>query len=256
MPNPNQATAKAEPKDLSEHHEYVTKSRLEIRRILNSIIEQAAPVTVPVGGDDFFLTSIVGIDEDEDFLFFACTENNQHTEQMLDQENMLCSTSLEKIKIQFGCRPIEFTPYEGQQTLKTEVPRELMRLQRREYYRMMTPANPPVKCTLSTRRGATPVNLEFSLLDISCGGVAIITPPEIFAPALGTVYTCLIHLPGTNPLRAQVQARNAFMITLPDGKLTERSGFAFINLTENQVSAVQRFIMELERQRKVRSIGR
>jgi hypothetical protein len=45
------------------------------------------------------------------------------------------------------------------------------------------------------------------------------------------------------------------MITLADGKITERSGFAFVNLTENQVSAVQRYIMELERQRKARQLS-
>ena len=40
--------------------------------------------------------------------------------------------------------------------------------------------------------------------------------------------------------------------TLDNGKVTERSGFAFVNLTENQLSTIQRYIMDLERLRKGR----
>jgi len=250
MPDQTEITAGSATEDLAEHHRYLTKSRLEIRRILNSIMEQGATLSTPVGGDDM-LMSIVAVDEDEDYLLFDASQHHQYKEKALEQEQLFWSTSLEKIKIQFGCQPIEFTQHERQRVLKTEIPRELMRLQRREYYRMATPVSPPVKCTLNTRKGSTPVTLEFNLLDISCGGVSVVTPPEVFAPELGAVYSCVVDLPGKQ-LRAHVQARNAFMTTLDNGKVTERSGFAFVNLTENQLSTIQRYIMELERQRKGR----
>jgi c-di-GMP-binding flagellar brake protein YcgR len=250
MPDQTEIIAGGATQDLAEHHRYLTKSRLEIRRILNSIMEQGATLSTPVGGDDL-ITSIVAVDEDEDCLLFDSAQQHQHNENALEQEQLFWSTSLEKIKIQFGCPPIEFTEHEGRRVLKTEIPRELMRLQRREYYRMSTPINPPIKCTLNTRRGATAVTLELKVLDISCGGVSMVTPPEVFAPELGAVYSCIVDLPG-KPLRAHVQARNAFMTTLDNGKVTERSGFAFVNLTENQLSTIQRYIMDLERQRKGR----
>ena len=236
----------------AEHHQYTTGSRLEISRILHSLERQAPPVQVSLGPEDVFTTSVIGVDDDEEYLLLESTPDLGLRNRVLDLQKLLCSTSLEKIKIQFACRPAELVEYDGREAFKTALPRELMRLQRREYYRMSTPANNPVKCTITMRRGDKMVNLDFILLDISCGGIAVITPPEQFSPELGKVYTSIIHLPGSNPLRASIQARNAFMITLADGRITERSGFAFVNLTENQVSNVQRYIMELERQRKAR----
>jgi len=250
MPDQTQTIAGGETKELAEHHRYLTKSRLEIRRIFNSIMQQAATLSTPVGSDNL-ITSIIAVDEDEDYLLFDCAQKNQYDETVLEQERLFWSTSLEKIKIQFGCQPIGYIEHEGQRALKTEIPRELMRLQRREFYRMPTPVTSPIKCMLNTRKGATAVTLELHLLDISCGGISVVTPPEVFAPELGAAYSCLIDLPG-KPLRAHVQARNAFMTTLDTGKVTERSGFAFVNLTENQLSTIQRYIMDLERVRKGR----
>ncbi len=250
MTNPREDSS-LEPEQ-AEHHQYTTGSRLEISRILHSLVRQAPPVQVALGGDDIFTTAVIGVDDDEDYLLLECGRDHELKNRVLDLQKLLCSTSLEKIKIQFACRPAELVDHDGEEAFKTALPRELMRLQRREYYRMSTPANNPIKCTITIRRGDKTLNLDFGLLDISCGGVAVITPPEQFSPELGKVYASVIHLPGANPLRASIQARNAFMITLADGKITERSGFAFVNLTENQVSAVQRYIMELERQRKSR----
>jgi c-di-GMP-binding flagellar brake protein YcgR len=60
----------------------------------------------------------------------------------------------------------------------------------------------------------------------------------------------VLHLPGTAALRTRVQARNAYMMKLANGKITQRSGFAFVNLRESMLSTIQRYIMSLERQRK------
>src|SRR6185436_2526664 len=115
----------------------------------------------------------------------------------------------------------------------------MMRLQRREYYRMGIPVSAPVKCTLSAVDGNAPATVQLTLLDISCGGISVVTPPEMFSPEMGTHYACTIHLPGIPALRTKVQARNGFMLKLANGKLTQRSGFAFVNLPESMLSTIQ-----------------
>jgi hypothetical protein len=96
-----------------------------------------------------------------DYLLLECGHDPEVRNRVLDLQKLLCSTSLEKIKIQFSCRPAELAVHDGQEVFKTALPRELMRLQRREYYRMGTPANTPVKCTITTRRGDKAVRPRF-----------------------------------------------------------------------------------------------
>src|SRR5687767_9398647 len=100
MPDQTEINAGGATQDLAEHHRYVTKSRLEIRRILNSIMQQGATLSTPIGGDDL-ITSIVAVEEDEDYLLFDSSLHHQHNENVLEQEQLFWSTSLEKIKIQF-----------------------------------------------------------------------------------------------------------------------------------------------------------
>ena len=128
-----------------------------------------------------------------------------------------------------------------------------MRLQRREYYRMAIPVSAPVKCTLSAVDGDTSAAVQLNVLDISCGGIAVLTPPEMFSPELGNHYACTIQLPGIPPLRMKVQARNGFMVKLATGKPMQRNGFAFVNLPENMLAAIQRYIMNVERERRTRA---
>ena len=115
------------------------------------------------------------------------------------------------------------------------------------------PITAPVKCTLSAVDGDAPAAVQLNLIDISCGGIAVLTPPEMFSPELGNHYACTIHLPGIPALRMKVQARNGFMVKLASGKPMQRNGFAFVNLPESMLSAIQRYIMNVERERRTRA---
>jgi c-di-GMP-binding flagellar brake protein YcgR len=233
-----------------DYDQYAIASRLEISQILHAIMRHAGLITASVGGEDFFLTSIVRIDDEAGYLMLECERNGRHVERILAKQRLLCSTTLDKIKIQFVCEHIEIAVCDGRDAFKAALPQDLLRLQRREYFRMTTPIATPVKCTVALPPGDRRATVELSLVDISCGGIAVLTPQELFTPELGACYDCTIHLPGAAALRARVQARNAYMTKLANGKSAQRSGFAFVDLRESMLATIQRYIMGLERQRK------
>lgn len=250
MPNSPASALATDPSAAADYHQYAIASRLEICQILHAIQRQAALVTASVGGEDFFLTSVVKVDDDAGYLMLECDRDGRHAERVLSRQRLLCSTTLEKIKIQFVCEHIETAQDDGRDVFKAALPQDLLRLQRREYFRMATPVTAPVKCTMTVPRDGKTTSVQLSLVDISCGGISALTPPELFTPELGAQYECTIHLPSTAALKTRVQARNAFMMKLANGKSVQRSGFAFVDLRESSLSVVQRYIMGLERQRK------
>ena len=255
MPNQNAVQREAQPAAPNDdYHQYAIASRIEINQLLHGIVRQTAMVTASVGNDDSFLTTIIAIDEDEEYLLLERGRQTEQAQRVLRKQRLLCSTSLDKVKIQFVCEEIAAVEYDGDPAFKCALPQEMMRLQRREYYRMAIPVAAPVKCTLSAMDGGgAQAAVQLNPLDISCGGIAVVTPPEMFSPELGTHYACIIHLPGIPALRTKVQARNGFMLKLANGKLTQRSGFAFVNLPESMLSAIQRYIMNVERERRTRA---
>ncbi len=246
LANPVETDASA----IADYHQYAIASRLEICQILHAIQRQAALITATVGGEDFFLTSVVRVDDETGCLMLECDRDGRHIERVLKKQRLLCSATLEKIKIQFVCEHLEIAQCDGRDAFKAALPQDLLRLQRREYFRMAMPPTMPVKCTMTVPHDAKNTNVQLSLFDISCGGIAVLTPPELFTPELGARYDCTVHLPSTAALKTQVQARNAFMMKLANGKSVQRSGFAFVDLRESMLSVVRRYIMGLERLRK------
>jgi c-di-GMP-binding flagellar brake protein YcgR len=258
MPNLATRAADVAPAELTDHNQYTVASRLEITQILTAIMRQSALITASPGGDNFFLTSIVSIDQENDALLLECGRQQQQNENVLKKQRLLCSTTLDKVKIQFVCEGIEIIDGSSELAFKMPLPRDLLRLQRREHFRMAIPMSTPLKCTISSldQENTQPAKVELTMHDISCGGIAVITPPALFTPELGVQYNCLIGLPGSTGVRALIQARNAFMITLANGKVTQRSGFAFVRPAESLLATIQRYIMNLERARRMNSMGR
>ncbi len=254
-----QALASASDIDTStgvDYEQYAIGSQLEISQILKGVMRHAGLITAAVGGDDFFLTTILAVDDEAGTLMLECQHDARHVARMLKRQRLLCNTTLDKVRIQFICDTLSLAMSNNQEALRTALPRDLIRLQRRENYRIATPIAKPVKCTISIPRGHSRASVDLNLLDISCGGISVLTPADLFTPELGACYDCAIHLPGATALRTRVQARNAFMSQLANGKIAQRSGFMFVDLRENMLAAIQRYIMSLERQRNLREIGR
>lgn len=239
--------------DPADDNQYAVGSRLEITQILSAIMRQGALVTASPGDDSFFLTSITAVDDDEGTLQLECGRQPQQNENVLRHQHLVCSTALDKVKIKFACKGIELVESARGLAFRMPLPREMTRLQRREHFRMPIPLSAPVKCVLSpidAEQGPA-AKVELSVHDISGGGVAIMTPPALFTPEIGAHYHCTIGLPVAGKVQARIQARNAFMITLANGKVTQRSGFAFVRPAESLLATIQRYIMNLERARRV-----
>lgn len=242
----------------TDHNQFTVTSRLEITQILSSIMRQGALVTASPGNGSFFLTSIVEIDQVHDTLLLECGRQQTQIDQVLAAQSLECSTALDKVKIEFTCSGIEVIGADRDRSFKMHLPRSVLRLQRREHFRMEVPISAQLKCTMRPHddEQAKPAKIELLVRDISCGGISVITPPDVFTPELGKKYNALIELPGVSNLQTVVQARNAFMVTLANGKVTQRSGFAFVRPTESLLATIQRYIMNLERARRMSDRGR
>ncbi len=244
---------KIEPVLTGNDSQFVVTSDLEITHILKAIMREAALITATIDVNEFFLTSILAIDEKTNSMLLERGRSRPSLSNALGTRTLSYSTTLDKVRIQFTSAGIEAADHSGIEAYRIPLPAELLRIQRREHYRIPTPVVSPVKCRIFTGNGANAASADLHVCDISCGGIAVQSLPALFTPELGTCYECIILLPGTSGLRIRIQARNAFMVTLPNGKIMQRSGFAFVKPPENILATIQRYILGLERQHRTRS---
>jgi len=166
-------------------------------------------------------------------------------------------TSLKKIRVQFILRRFEKTEFGGRPAFRCALPEEVLRLQRREFFRLVLPILRPLLCRMSISvPDAEPFLYNASVFDISAGGVGISAPPETvpFSTEL-VIPGCRVELPETGTVTGTLRVRSLFEIQLKSGARVRRAGCEFINLPGSMQTLIQRYIIRIERERKARESG-
>jgi c-di-GMP-binding flagellar brake protein YcgR len=243
--------------ELEAWHDYEVESRREIVALLRQISEKNQLVRVLIKGEaDVCVTSILEVDPDEDTMILDRPVSRDQMARVVAAGTVRCETSLDKIRILFGADGLSEIEYEGGTAVRANIPASLIRLQRREFYRMATPVSNPVRVTIPLAAELGGKLETFPLADISCGGIAILDNKQVLGTTIGETYIgCRLELPEIGPVMTSLQVRNSLDLTLLNNKTNRRLGCQFVDISRGNLAAVQRYITKLERERNARLAG-
>jgi c-di-GMP-binding flagellar brake protein YcgR len=242
--------------ELENWHDFEVESPREIVSLLRGIGEKNQLIRMLIHGEsDVCVTSILDVDEHSGSVMLDCSIDKEQNKRILASRRLSFETTLDKVRILFAADHIEQAMFEGNPAFRMAVPATLIRLQRREYYRIATPVTNPVRVTIplpAELGGAT----SFPLADISCGGIAILDNKMILGDAIGKNYVdCRIDLPEIGQIATALQIRNSLDLTLLNNKTNRRLGCEFVTIPRGALANVQRYITTLERERNARIAG-
>jgi len=242
--------------ELENWHDFEVESRKEITSLLRGIGEKNQLIRMLIHGEaDVCVTSILEVDEPNNAVYLDCSIDREQNKRILASRRLSFETTLDKVRILFAADRIEAATWQGNPAFKIAVPPTLIRLQRREYYRISTPVTNPVRVLipLPDELGG---NTTFPLADISCGGIAILDNKMMLGDAIGRNYAdCRIDLPEIGQVATSLQIRNSLDLTLLNNKTNRRLGCEFVGISRGMLSYVQRYITKLERERNARIAG-
>ena len=242
---------------LENWHDFEVDSRREIVALLRAIGEKNQLIRMLVRGEaDVCVTSILDVDPDTNSIYFDCSIDPDQNRRILEAKRLALETTLDKIRIMFSTEGAEATTYNGGPALLMEIPATLIRLQRREFYRMPTPVSNPVRATIPIPPELGGGNAVVPLADISCGGIAILDNKLLLGSSIGHKYAnCRIDLPEIGVVTTGLRIRNSMELTLLNNKTNRRLGCEFIDISRGNLAVVQRYITKLERERNARVAG-
>ena len=247
-------------KESEDLNPYRLHSRREIVALLRTIAEQKQVLNMLANRDSTaIVTTILEIDDVAGTLVIDCAQREYMNESILSSDNISFETALEQVRILFFVDRIEQCMHQGAPALKLDLPQSMIRLQRREYYRVPTVAGAPVSCTITIpQSGPGEVRaVSLTLQNVSGGGIALIDSQGLLDPTIGRIYrNCRIDLPGGTLVVTSLELRNAQQVRLPNGQSANRLGCLFIDLPHAMLAAVQRYIAKLEREQNARAAGR
>ena len=236
---------------------YEVTSRTEILSILKGMMEQGSLITFYFNhGYDFLLTSLLEISDDGRTLLFDYGSNMDMNRKLLQTDKINCVSTKEKVKIQFTLMGVDPARHDGRDAFLGDVPDSLIRLQRREYYRLSTPMANPIKANIPLPQDDGSIKpLQLVVVDISGGGVGLNVPPGNLSIKTDTLFSGVtIALPNVGMVTAEMRVRNVYDVTMPNGKVHQRAGCQFLNLPGPMMTLIQRYIIQIERERKAKEL--
>lgn len=227
----------------------------EMRFVLRRILENGQSITAYLdGGPDFVLTSLLAVQPESEGLILDCGPDGPAYKRLLRASRALLVTSHEQVKIKFFVRDMRQVVHQGRAALRAAMPPWLLRIQRREYFRIATPIARPILCTIFLNAETPDLQAEAVILDLSIGGVALMDNNGALRFRLGERHQgCRIALPDIGNLTVDLEVRSVYETPLRNGRSFRRCGCKFINLQPAAESLIQRYIMQLERKRMGRA---
>src|SRR5690606_15988100 len=171
--------------------------------------------------------------------------------QILSAEKLYFDASQDGVHISFSTGQAVSCAFDNLPALRLPIPVELTRIQRRDAFRVATPINNPILCTVPVAEGLITLALE----DLSSGGLAASDNARQFDPTIGRTYPeCVLQWADSEPLKVTLRLVHVRKFERA-GKEQHSLGFAFENLRGATLTRIQRYISTLERAALARSRG-
>ncbi|HEU4372597.1 MAG TPA: flagellar regulator YcgR PilZN domain-containing protein, partial [Telluria sp.] len=135
-------TRTTETLQFGDWHEFAVTSRREILALLRDICDQRSRILVQVGGQPLTWVTAAGCDAAGLILDRAL--GREQNDSILKASVVTFETSLDNIRIVFESSRIRAVEHQGAPAFALDLPERLIRLQRREFYRVATPVIYPV----------------------------------------------------------------------------------------------------------------
>ncbi|MDX2218597.1 MAG: flagellar brake protein [Burkholderiales bacterium] len=235
---------------------YRIGDRCEVLGLLRSIQHQRCPVTVYFNqGTDFFQSMLIAVNPRFEELIFDIGNDVQFNARLEAARDATFVTRDHEVRVQFSSGQVELVLMDGQPAFRVPVPPSVVRLQRRNFYRIATPVANPLLIRVPDASGLSGFSGRVScrVLDLSCGGASILVPDDRLAARVDERFDdCVLELGPDGDIHLTLEVRHAAE-ERSGGKLRGiRLRCRFRSLGESGEQAIQRYVRRLEIERRER----
>lgn len=238
--------------DLLDDELYVVRNDKEIIQILSDLAKHKVMLKATFNkGNDVYLTTVIAVDAKNKSVHLDIGRDDAFNIRLLASDHVTFSKD-NGIRIKWVSEEISEVVLKDGRAIKISLPSEMVRLQRREYFRLATPRVNPVPCQIPIPDEEDPDQermLELTLIDVSIGGIGVISPdPLDVALSEGVRFDrCKISFPDIGVTSLTLKVRYIVPIRMKDGSVKHRVGFQYVDPSRGNQGLVQRYTFHLER---------
>lgn len=240
---------------LPEEQPYVVQNLKEIIQILTELAKQKASFQVSFddGGDhtNGYLTTVIEVDAKNHAIHLDVGVDEAFNSKML-ASNHVIFTKNDGVKIKWASANLSMVTLKDGRAIKIAIPLSLVRLQRREFFRLSTPIINPAPCKIPVHDisdSQSEQALDLALVDVSLGGVGVVVADPLHAAIVqGASFDgCEISFPEFGSTSLKLEVKNIIPMKLKDGSIKYRIGFQYVKPSRNSEELIRRYTFNLER---------
>lgn len=227
--------------------QYRITSAREIEFVLQNIVKSGSRIALYYSDtNDFILTHLLAVNASG--LWLEQRPTTDENTPVLESEKLIFVSSHALVKVQFVSDHATATTWHGEPAFFMALPESIYRLQRREYFRLITPVSNPLLCVIPNEQAVARQGHEVTIMDISGGGVGLTCAEENIELVPGRTYeNCRINLREIGEFIGTIEVKNLAVLSTPSGQTVRRAGCEFKNLDGTSTILLQRYVTAMQR---------
>jgi flagellar brake protein len=226
---------------------YFLLGRMEIISVLNELIHRRESVTVYFNnGQDFFMTTL--LEAQQDALVFDLSGDAKANQRLPKSLRCVFVARLNGIRVQFAAGQAQRFSWGGSDAFWIPLPERVVRLQRRESYRLQLPVMQPLMTTFFSEDG-TNVG-DWPLHDLSVGGIGISAIGDSAVALSEQIVRLKLLLPKQRAIDCDAVMRHTTILSERPNGAQYRIGVSFTGLLPALGVSIQRYITQIEHERR------
>lgn len=230
--------------------QYYLETRTEVVQILRSLNDHADSLTVYFDqGRNFILTALLEIRPKQETFVFDIGGSAEMNERLLKSDKLMFVGSQDGVRVQWSTGRAAIAQYGGGEAFVAWLPQTVIRLQRRDFYRVTVPLSLDARCHIpDAGTGSNGLLIH----DISVGGLCVVANDTLAkAQVLDRFNRSTIALgEPLGDIQQAVEVRHVTPITLHGGKSAVRVGLRFTDISAGDQAKIQRYLVKVEQAKR------
>ncbi len=225
---------------------YFLRGRMEIISVLNDLIHRREQITVHFNsGRDFFMTTV--LEARQDALVFDISGDAKINQRLSQSSGCVFVARLNGIRVQFVVTQPERFSWGGSDAYIVPLPERIVRMQRRESYRITLPVTKPLIVKFYAADG---IGLgEFATHNLSVGGLGIAAVGRTALELSEKIARARVLLTKQRSVDCDAVVRHTTVLAERANESHYRIGVAFSDLPSSMGVMIQRYITKTEHER-------
>jgi c-di-GMP-binding flagellar brake protein YcgR len=183
----------------------------------------------------------------EDGIWIDPPYKSKDRRSILESDSIIFVSTHYQAKVQFAVSEAQQSIYNGSDAIFLAAPPRLLRLQRRDFFRLEAQPENPLTCVFKPTINQRRSEHEATIMDISVGGLSLVSQESALCLSPGrTFQNCEIRLPDIGTLTATVEVKSEFEVIDRNGEKIRRAGCVFVKPDGYTTSLLQRYVTHMQ----------